>query len=106
LLAWRDSNPRLLQCDRQAVRGKGGKCRPLRLFCAKITIQLAALVAGCYSISVPKLFPDMHRYEARKAIRKPVQWGFDANDVHKKHRLTFLFRSPDQETCPGCFSHP
>jgi hypothetical protein len=36
----------------------------------------------CISISVPKLFPnctrsvpDMHRYEARKAIRKPVQMG-------------------------------
>jgi hypothetical protein len=36
----------------------------------------------CSSISVPKLFPnctrsvpDMHRYKARKAIRKPVHRG-------------------------------
>ncbi len=36
----------------------------------------------CDRISVPELFPnctrsvpDMHRYEARKAIRKPVQMG-------------------------------
>jgi len=32
----KDSNPRLLQCDRWASRGKGEKSCPLRLFCAKM----------------------------------------------------------------------
>jgi hypothetical protein len=33
-------------------------------------------------------------------------WGFDANDVHEKHRHHFSLSFPDQETCPGCFTHP
>jgi hypothetical protein len=60
----------------------GEKSRLLRLFRSKITIQLAALVAGCSSISVPELFlnctrsvPDMHRYEARKGNPKPCPKG-------------------------------
>jgi len=41
-----------------------------------------------------------------KAIRNLSKWGFDANDVLENIVFTFLFRSPDQETCPGCFIHP
>ena len=69
-----DSNPRPFQCNGYIGWGKGEKSRLLRLFCSKITIQLAALLARCYSISVPKLIPNCSRsMKQGKVIPSHVQ---------------------------------
>ena len=62
----RDSNPRPLQCDGYKYRGKWEKWRLLRLICTKITIQLAALLACCFSITVPEGYRSLKQ---GKAIR-------------------------------------
>jgi len=73
LWTWQNSNPRPLQCDRGSNRGKVKKSCLLRLLCSKITIQLATLVACCFSISVPKLFPNCSRsMKQGKAISSSV----------------------------------
>ena len=97
LWTWRDSNPRPLQCDRGASRGKEEKSCLLRLLCAKITIQLAALLACCASISVPKLFPQYDK--ARKGDPQTCPNGYLMQMISLKNIVfIFLFRSPDQET--------
>src|SRR4030065_1326441 len=56
---------------------------------------------------VPELFPDMHRYEARKGDPQTCPEGDLMQMMSMKNiTFTFLFRFPDQESCPGCFSHP
>jgi hypothetical protein len=61
----------------------------------------------CFSIPVPELFPDKHRFEARKGDPQTRPNGNLMQMMSMKNiAFTFLFRSPDQETCPGCFSHP
>ena len=61
----------------------------------------------CASISVPELFPDMHRYEARNGDPKPCPNGNLMQMMSMKNiAFTFLFRSPDQETYPGLLTNP
>jgi hypothetical protein len=58
----------------------------------------------CASISVPELFL---QYEARKGDPQLCPYGDLMQMMSMKYiTFTFLFRFPDQETCPGCFSHP
>jgi hypothetical protein len=64
------TNPADLQCNRSASRRKS---HPLCILCSKITTELAALLAYYNRISVPQLFPTMHRYEARNGASKPFQ---------------------------------
>jgi hypothetical protein len=51
--------------------------------------SLHAVSAYLYPIVQPQ-------YKARKGDPKPL----------KNIAFTILFLSPDQETCPGCFTHP
>src|SRR4030066_1436891 len=57
----------------------------------------------CASISVPELFP---QYEARNGDPQTCPNGALMQMMSMKNiAFTFLFRSPDQETCPGYFTH-
>ena len=68
---WRDSNPRLLQCDRWADRGKGEKSRLIRLLCSKITIHslrsLPAVIAN--------LYPNCSRSMKQGSRSGTLSWG-------------------------------
>jgi hypothetical protein len=50
--------------------------------------------------------PDMHRYEARKDDPQTYPNG-DLMQLISMNNIafTFLFRSPDQKTCTGQFTH-
>jgi hypothetical protein len=65
---------------------------------------------NCYSISVPncsRIVLDMHWYEARKGDPQTCPNRDLMQMMSTKNiAFTFLFRSPDQETCPGYFTYP
>jgi hypothetical protein len=49
----------------------------------------------------------MQRYEARKGDPQTCPNGDLMQMMFLKNiAITILFRSLDQETCPGCFTHP
>jgi hypothetical protein len=49
----------------------------------------------------------MHRYEARKGDPQTCPNGDLMQMMSMKNiAFTSLFPSPDQETCPGYFTHP
>ena len=53
---------------------------------------------------VPELLP---RYEAWKGDPQTCpNWEWMQMKSLKNIVFPVLFRSPDQETCPGCFTHP
>ena len=53
---------------------------------------------------VPELFP---QYEARNVDPQTCPNGDLMQMMSMKNiAFAFLFRSPDQETCPGYFTHP
>jgi hypothetical protein len=75
--------------------GKMEKFRFASLLLTKITIQLAALLACCFRISVPELFPDMHWYEARQGNPQTCPKGDLMQMMSmKKHRLHFRLSFP------------